>query len=279
MGSFLENKSDKRRVLCSPQFLLTNYVKYDIIIWRENKIPEEIIEHAKQECETMFSADGKIYSIKGMLTLVTMLEGRYSKSLVNEVINETYQKLLEELDIHSKPEIPFYNTDSPKMEELCKLLAEYSKVVNPFGSEKKLKAPINYLNKGIKLMLNNKDNTQLNLVSESVYALFMKEESGWMYYSKYPIKNGKLTLDHWYVNGTDDEFPLDEVIELCYYEPDGDDVFSLTLSLKTGLAWENNEEENAKPATDAQIKTIIDCLKISIKEIQRNIVDYMICDN
>ena len=83
----------------------------DYIIWRENKIPEEIIEHAKQECETMFSADGKIYSIKGMLTLVTMLEGRYSKSLVNEVINETYQKLLEELDIHSKPEIPFYNTD------------------------------------------------------------------------------------------------------------------------------------------------------------------------
>lgn len=199
------------------------------------------------------------------------------------MINETYQKLLEELDIHSNPEIPFYNTDSPKMEELCKLLAEYSKIVNPFGSGKKLKDPIDYLNL-IERMLSSENNTRLCLSTKSACTLFIKDKSGWMYHSKCYDKRkhnkSAIIIEHIYNDGTDEKSPLDEVVLLSNYEEieDGQDS-TLEISLKTGLAWENYEEENAKPATDAQIKTIIDCLKISIEEIQRNIVNYMICDN
>lgn len=258
------------------------------IIGRGNKIPQEIIEHAKEECENIFSKDGNVCSVEGILTLVTMLEGRYSKRLVDEVINETYKKLLEEMDIHTNPEFPFYNTDSPKMEELCKLLTEYSKVVNPFESGKKLKDPIDYLN-FIECM-SSEDHTRLCLSTEteSVCTLFIKDQSGWLYHGKcYNEKShnkARIVIEHNYNDGTDKNFPLDEVVLLSYEaneetQDEQSNEFVLEISLKTGLAWENYVEENGKPVTNEQIEMVIDCLKIGIEKIRQNIVDYMVSDN
>jgi len=85
---------------------------------------------------------GEIHSVKGILTLAAMLEGRYSKELINQLANETYQILFNCSSIQSNERNRLH---SPKMEELQKLLIEYDNIVNPFGNcNFKMKKPIEY---------------------------------------------------------------------------------------------------------------------------------------
>ena len=70
------------------------------IVQREQKVPDDIFNEAM----AMFGEKhpggdnfwwGETHSVKGILTLVALLEGRYSKELIDELTNETYKKLLE----------------------------------------------------------------------------------------------------------------------------------------------------------------------------------------
>ena len=105
-----------------------------------NKAPEEIMNKAMAELgEKDPGGDnfwyGGIHSVKGMLTIAAMLEGKHSSEFVNELTNTTYKNLLECSLIQTNVEIPFNSNHSPKMEELRKTLAEYSNIVNPFGND------------------------------------------------------------------------------------------------------------------------------------------------
>lgn len=255
----------------------------DYIFPYRRKIPEEIVKQAIQECgEEHISWNQIVHSIEGMLTLAAMIDDKYSKDSVDRMLNEIYKKLLSEMDIYSSLEFPFHNAQSPKMKELCNLLAVFCKVVNPFESGMKLKDPIDYLN--LIERISCEDNTRLCLSTEteSVCTLFIKDKSGWMYHSKCSNEKnhnkGGIVIEHNYNDGTNQEFPLDETVLLSYESNEETQEFVLEISLKTGLAWENYEEEKAMPVTNEQIEMVIDCLKISIEQIRQNIVDYMVSD-
>lgn len=232
---------------------------------------------------------GETYSIKGILTLAAMLDGKYTKELVDELTNETYKKLLDCSSIQSNVEFPFHSTHSPKMEKLYKLLAEYSNIVNPFGNnEFKLKDPIQYLDAveiALELQEGRNHYTRLILSTNSSQARFENGEKGWFYDSFLPIQrkrnNGYISIGHYYYSNGSDVYPVDEVVHLDYkairdsYDDHPDDI-DLRISLKTGLAWKTFKEKQAELATDEQIEVMITHLKISIKKIKNKIVRNMI---
>lgn len=267
------------------------------IVQREKKVPEAIMDQAMSELgEKHPGGDnfwwGETHSIKGILTLAAMLDGKYSKELVDELTNETYKKVLDCSSIQSNIEFPFHNTHSPKIEKLYKLLAEYSNIVNPFGnSEFKLKTPIQYLDVlDVALaMKEGRDHyTQLTLdtktKSRSAQAIFKEDADGWFYGTTVSIQrnrsNGYISMGHYYNNGNDNR-PVDEVVRLDYtankdsYDKHPDDI-DLRISLKTGLAWQTCKENQAELVTDEQIEVMITHLKISIKKIKNKIVRNMI---
>lgn len=68
------------------------------IVYREKDVPEEIIKLAMAEFGEKHPGGDNfwwstVHSIKGMLTLAAMLEGKYSKEMVDELTNKTYKKL------------------------------------------------------------------------------------------------------------------------------------------------------------------------------------------
>lgn len=263
------------------------------IVHKEKDVPKEIMNRAMAEFGEKHPGGtnfwwGEVHSIKGMLTLAAMLEGNYNKERIDELTNETYKKLLDCASIKSNVEFPFHSTHSPKMEELYRVLAEYSNIVNPFGNSKlKVKDPIQYLD-AVEITLamqeGRKHYTRLNLSTNSSQSKFEDDENGWFYDTFVPIQrnriNGYIHMGHYYMNGSDGR-PVDEVVRLDYkansdnYDEHPDDI-DLRISLKTGLAWETYKEEQAELATDEQIGVMITHLKISIKKIKNKIVRNMI---
>jgi hypothetical protein len=262
------------------------------IVQRGNKVPDEIMDKAMEEFGEEFPGSDnflwdEIYSIKGILTLVAMLEGRYSKKLVDELANTTYKKLLKCPLIQTNVEFPFQSNQSPKMEELYQKLAEYSNIVNPFGNDTiDLKEPIDF--DGLKLSIASKEGKKPHVLlvlggrlSRVVYA---NNSYGWSYDTSIHIqkngKNGYIQLDHFYINGNDRR-PDDEVIWLDYsvnrdsYAHHHPDDIDLSISLKTGLAWHAYNKEQATPATDEQVDIMITYLNVCIKEIKKRIIRYM----
>lgn len=292
----LPNRSGSRFRISVPCFNVadTNFLHSGsyYIVQRGKRVPEEIMDRAMAEFgEEQPGEDhfwyGEIHSIKGLLTLSAMLDGKYSKDLVDELTNKTYKKLLDCSYIQSNVDFPFHSTHSPKMEELYKLLAEYSNIVNPFGNNKfKLKEPIQYLDAVdvfFELQEGKKHYMMLTLSTNSFESIFADTENGWFYDTFVPIQRkgigGSIKMRHYYVNGSDGH-PVDEAVYLKYksnsYNLDNPDDIDLRISLKTGLAWKTYKEEQAELATDEQIEVMITHLKISIKKIKNKIVRNMI---
>ena len=264
------------------------------IVQRGKRVPEEIMNRAMAEFGEKHPGGknfwwGETHSIKGLLTLATMLDGKYSKELVDELTNKTYKKLLDCSSIQTNVDFPFHSTHSSRMERLYKLLAEYSNIVNPFGNKEfNLKEPIQYL-EAVEVTLALKEGrnhyTRLTLATNSSEAAFVDDEKGWFYDTFVPIQrnrnNGYINMGHYYSNGSDGR-PVDEVVRLDYkvnkdnYKHHPNDI-DLRISLKTGLAWETYKEDQAEIVTDEQIDVMITHLKISIfKKIRDKIVRKMI---
>lgn len=269
------------------------------IVHRGNDVPNDIMNHAMAEVgETHPGGDnfwwGEVHSIKGLLTLSTMLRGDYSKELVDELTNNAYKKLLECSLIKSNVEFPFeFSTYSPKMQKLRKLLEEYSNVVNPFGNDKfKIKEPIGYLNKvKVELSAGHEESAdayaRLRLKSQSIETIFCIDSDGWSYKSSVPVqknhKNGCINFYHYYENGSKNT-NVDEVVYLDYMVKGKDGTFfknlqdkiDLRISVKTGLAWKTYKEDEAAPATDEQLDVMIAHLKMSIKKLKRRLINNII---
>lgn len=263
----------------------TNYV-----ITENKQVLEKIIINVMPEFgETTSSGESlwwsEMHSIRGMLTLVAMIEGKYSKEYVNELTNAAYKKLLDCEFIKSNIELPPHSLQSPKMEQLDKLLTEFSNVVNPFGnSDFKIKEPIQYLGT-IKVSMEYSETiTSLILTSNASETVFVEDITGWLYDSSVAIQrnrsNGYINIGNYYCNGSDGK-GIDEIIYLTYkedensYESSPNDI-DLRISLKTGMAWKGSFEDNAKPVTDEQIDTMIAYLKITIKKLRKKIMGYIV---
>ena len=250
------------------------------IVQKGKKVPEETMNHAMTELGEKYPGGDhfwydEICSVKGLLTLTAMIEGKYSKEKVDELTNKTYKKLLECPVIQNNVEFPFNCKHSPKMEKLYKLLAEYSNIVNPFGNnELKLKEPIQYFDVAdVSLTVRGEHDTKLKIFTNSILAKFDKNEDGWSYDTFVLTQrnriNGYINMGHYYVSGSEGR-PEDEVICLeCEAYKGNNNGINLRISLKTGMAWKTFEEKQAKPATDEQIETMITYLKMTIKKIRK----------
>jgi len=222
---------------------------------------------------------GETHSVEGIITLATMLEGTYSKELVAQKVDETYNKIvldgrqLIQDDIKSLYATPAH---SPKMQELRDLVAEYHNVVNPFSNSdfdtnnpseflKKVNFDLNYGETG--------DWVRLKIADNYSSAEHGRDEKGWVYMTlicndpKIKAKGGNTSMGHYFNNGFD-KHPVDEVVRLSYTTSDDfserpDDI-DLRISMKTGLAWKTYQEKQAAPATDEQIETMMTHLKRSI---------------
>lgn len=259
------------------------------IVQRDSKVPDEIMYKAMAVFGEKYPGGrnfwyGEIHTIPGILTLVSMMDGKYSKELVDQLTNETYKKLLENSKIKTNKEIVFTEIDSPKMKQLRVLLSEYANLVNPFGNPKlHLKEPIEYLD-SVSVDLSGPDNAYIHLATNSSYVKYQQYCDGWNYSSTVSMQKNKrnksLHINHYYHNGADEK-PMDEVIYVdfndrakkgFYNHPDDID---LRISLKTGLAWKTYREVMAAPATDEQLNIVIGFLKHTIKKIKRQIVNKM----
>lgn len=256
------------------------------IVQRGHVAPDEIMEQAMAELGEKHPGGkhfwyGEIHSVRGLLTLSAMLEGKYSKELVDKLVNETYQKLLDYSFIKEPPVFPFHDTHSRKMETLFHLLTEYSNIVNPFADSKlSLMEPSQYLDI-VDISISEKP--YLYLRSDSAQTDFSSDVDGWYYNTFLSLqknqKRATISMGHYYENGNNGN-PVDEVVHLSFNAnlhkyPDPDDIH-LRISLKTGLAWKTNYEEQATLATDEQIETMILYLRITIKKIRRKMIRKMV---
>ena len=257
----------------------------DYIVTIGKEVPEEILERAMAEFgETSPGNEnfwwGGIHSLKGILTLSAMLDGKYSKGLVDELTNATYKNLL---SCSSIPNVGFPFHGTPGMESLYKVLTEYSNTVNPFGNtdlnlkDLDFKEPTQYLDDVQVSLASQKGRNpykRLILSTNSSKATFAEDEKGWFYDTYVSQGNGYIGMGHYYFNGI--SRPVDEVVRLHYkvnkdnYDPHPDDI-DLRISLKTALSWSFHEKQ-AEPATNEQIEIMITHLKISIEEIRKDIL-------
>ena len=90
-----------------PQFFVGDVVFQhsgsDYVFQDGREVPIEIMIKAMSELGEKYPYGenfrcGKILSVKGLLTLVSMFENRYSKKLVENLTRKTYQKLLQNMD-------------------------------------------------------------------------------------------------------------------------------------------------------------------------------------
>ena len=261
------------------------------IVQRGRTVSEFIMDRAMAEFGEVYPGGdnfwyGETHSVKGVLTLAAMLEGKYSKEWVDELTNKTYKKLLESSLIHENVEFPFTDNHSQKMKELYKKLEEFSKIVNPFSNETlNLKEPIEYLNR-LKISIAVKENeyVKLTLSEKLTENKFEYYSSGWDYETEMFIrKNGKnscIYFGHYYRKGDAYE-PEEEIIRLKYransdsYDNYPEDI-SLSISLKNEFAWPTYKKEMASPVTDEQIDMMITYMNKCIKRIKQRIICYMI---
>ena len=257
------------------------------VVQRDGKVSNEIMNNAMKVLGEKCPGDknfwhGEIHSVKGLLTLVSMIDNRYSKESVDLLTNEIYKKLLHNslirnASISSKGQI------APKMKKLRDLLIQYDNIVNPFANHQiSLKDPIEYLDIiNIETAFSN-NSAYLNLTTENYQCSFKNNSEGRFYettsYSEDESNEGLTNIIHYFINETN-KTPADEIIYLNYIEGNdygGPDDIDLRISMKTGLAWSTYNEEDAKPATNEQIETIISHLNTSIQNAKKIINNNMI---
>lgn len=267
----LENRSGSRYPVSVPCFEVCGVAFMHsgsyYIVQRDRKVPDDIMNQAMAKFGAEHPGDrknywwGEVHSIKGMIVLASLLEGKYATELVDELTNNAYKRLLAETaeNIKTVEEIQFKKINTRKMKELRNVLSAYSQVVNPF--------------------------CYVSLSSNTSSVDYRKDIEGWSYQSGIILqrnrRNKYLKIGHYYNNGLD-KHSVDEVIYVDYSDRadrgyyDHPDDLDLRISLKTGLAWKTYHEDQAHLATDKELDIVISHLKDSIKRIKHRIVNKMV---
>lgn len=232
---------------------------------------------------------GTVHTIQGLVVLALLLENRYSKELTDNLIDKIYFYLLSCPEIKSNFGAPFTVVSSAKMQELCKVVAQYDNTVNPFGVYNcVLKPASSYLDFVDPFLVVEKDIVNLNLATTLLDARFSQSINGFQYFTCAWNDRSKLMhrphvcVNHQFYTGHDGK-PTDEIISIDnsiggYFEVHPDDV-SLNISIFSGLAWETGGKRQATNATDEQIDIAIAFLKSSIVRIENNILSNMLVTN
>lgn len=229
----------------------------------------------------------EIHSVRGLLTLVTMVDEKYSKNFVDDLNNTIYKKLWDNPEFKKNNSVVFRNLKTNNAYELYNLLSDFSRIINPFADIcVETKEPIDYIdNTKLDIEINDRF-VQFWLTNTPCQVTFKTGNDGWMYDATATIDRkyhkALLCIGHYYNNGSDGR-PVDEVVRLDYIERNTEDSeiseedIDLRISLKNGLAWsEEQSVEKAKPVTEEQVEEMITHLKILMKKVQKRIYNPMI---
>ena len=216
-----------------------------------------------------------------------MVDEKYSKNFVDDLMNTIYKKLLDNPEFKKNNSVVFRNLKTNNAYELYNLLSDFSRIINPYADIfVETKEPIDYID-NTKLGIAVEDRfVQFWLTNTPCQVTFKNGNDGWMYDATATIDRkyykGVLCIGHYYNNGTDGR-PVDEVVRLDYIERNNEESemseedIDLRISLKTGLAWSEKQSiKEAKPVTEDQVEEIIAHLKVLIKKVQKRIYKPMI---
>ncbi len=266
------------------------------IVNRNREVPERILNKAMAELGEEHPGGsnfwwGEVHSVRGMLTLASMLENKYDKNQVYKMTCEVYRKLLSHPKIQKNFEFPYRDTMfSDKFSYMHKLVSEFDKKVNPFADSKlTMLSPEKYFSKvkvGIESFYDEFESVSLTLSStlNSTCVSMNNSSTGVTYTLSFDVKYkgrnrlGYLVLSHYYAPEKRSE-PDDEIIYLHYspyndYQAHPEDI-DLRISLKSGLAWATYAMNFAHPVTDEELDRMIKYLKFCMGRIHRNINCYM----
>lgn len=255
-----------------------------IIQTGEKKIPDEIMDQAMGVFDEKYPGRNhywheEIHTVAGMLTLAAMLDGKYSKEFVNELIDETYKKLIKRIDISNYEEISIYS--STEIKHLYELLQIFKQLVNPFGNlTGNFKNPAEYIDKvelNINLIKGENGFSELTMESNSCNTSCNNHEGAhyWVNFNTQRYRrNGRAGISY---HATD----TDSVVHIWYnankeplYDRKPEDL-DLWISLITGKAWTTYKEKKAKMVTKEQIKLMKRFLKKGIRKIKKEIIRYI----
>ena len=265
------------------------YVRYT-----GGEIPKEVISRVISVVNPIeYDFEHKvIYSVKALLTLVSLLERNYSKDHVDELINAIYKELTNCSSLtqnHSSSTEP-----STKMRKLFQVIAQFDKVINPFVEGAfDLKEPIDYMDTlwisiaSFEYKGDSQPQVFMDISNDQSHTsvFFHVSSLGCQYSAKIPYKDGILNVGHHcqYYN----EFQsYDETVYFYYETEDYKDDDCLGFSLTTGQTFKPEPEEGSpryisnyvQPtfATDYQIIAMIEYLSMTIEQVKKRIIDYMI---
>lgn len=224
-----------------------------------------------------------VHSIRGLFTIALMLQNKYSKQSIKQLINETYRKLLNCSILHNHSIQNYKGVQLEKAEILYNLLLKYDKIINPFYNQLSTKEPSSYLNTicmdfSFDDNLLKKPNLTLTLSSQASTAEFIYSPDTLIYYSEYlndeagEAFTGYTSIEHSYFTSND---YTDEIITITVFNPDYENI-NINVSLKTGLAWKTSEENSQKALTNSQLDFIISNLEKCISRIQKTITNQII---
>lgn len=261
------------------------------VVQRGTKVTEQIMNRAMAEFEEEYPGGdnfwyNEIHSVKGILTLVLMLNNQYSKEIVNRLTSETYQKLLQIPLIQQKFDKTQSRVQDDRYKNLTERLEEFDTIVNPFIENNfKFQEPSQYLDKiamKISYFRNADDSILLSISVQQIEMIFRREKSSWRY-SIEIRDNLEETECYTYVvhfcNNENDSTTMDEVIFLEKRTNECLEIsndIDLRISLKNGLAWETYNRIRAKPATDEQIEIMMMYLSDVIEKAKTTIINNMI---
>ena len=228
----------------------------------------------------------EIYSVKLLFIVACMLENKYTAKRVEALLSETYRRLLSSELVRKKKNISKYEFPSMKesktalMNELCKLVEELDELVNPFGNEElTFREPGTYMDK-VRIEMDEVDDEYVKIILRAyavkttyLFKPAIGERSYQVEFNEWQVK-GDTSISHYrskYKNAEDEIIFINYKEGASYGNILGN--IRLKISLTTGLAWDDYKAVLPKPATQKQIKLMIEHLNRAIINIKRGIID------
>jgi len=255
------------------------------IVQRNFVASSDIMEKAISECDEIYPGGhnfwyGEIHSIKALFILVSMLEDRYSKEKVRDLINATYKKLFNSKfltnNANEKIKIFDYSFLTSKkaalMSRLCAVINEFDNIANPLSkAEDFAREPVEYLNR-VRVKISESNPTFVSSLSNgSTTLVYRVTDSDHQQHSiEVDNEDSWITLSH-YSNEND------EIIHLSHrwaHDYDYQDI-DWNFSMKSTLIWTTIEPEKTKLATLNELKKIMEYLEMAISKGKIEVLVHM----
>lgn len=259
------------------------------VVQANHKIPRELLEKAMNEFGEKYPEGynfrwDEIHSVEGILTLCTMIENRYTKEFVQDLVDQIYTKIIDQ-SLATSNKQPHFHT--PKMDLILALIDAYDNIVNPFGDAAlKMKKASEYM-KTIKTFFSIPDDetTIVRLKNLNTQTEFNKTITGWHYSSilwntsNTTYDGGYTSIDH-HFEITRNNKSISEYLLLQYTSQDDykdypGDIF-MRLDLKNATICRPYIDKVPHLATDEELDLIIQHLQNTMIRLKKDILAYMV---